>query len=47
MVIVRLMGGIGNQMFQYAAARRVSWVSDAPLSLDLADLLQQISLARN
>ena len=36
MVIVRLSGGIGNQMFQYAAARRVSCVNNAPLFLDLA-----------
>jgi hypothetical protein len=35
MVIVRLTGGIGNQMFQYAAARRVSWVNNTPLFLDL------------
>ena len=35
MVIVRLTGGIGNQMFQYAAARRVSLVNKMPLFLDL------------
>ena len=35
MVIVRLNGGIGNQMFQYAAARRVAWVNNTPLFLDL------------
>lgn len=35
MVIVRLTGGIGNQMFQYAAARRVSLVNNTPLFLDL------------
>jgi len=35
MVIVRLTGGIGNQMFQYAAARRVSWINQAPLFLDM------------
>ena len=36
MVIVRLMGGLGNQMFQYAAARRVSHVRNVPLKLDLS-----------
>lgn len=36
MVIVRLCGGLGNQMFQYAAARRLSLVNDAPLKLDLS-----------
>lgn len=35
MVIVRLTGGIGNQMFQYAAARRISWINQAPLFLDM------------
>ena len=24
MIVVRLMGGLGNQMFQYAAARRLA-----------------------
>jgi len=35
MVIVRLTGGIGNQMFQYAAGRRVAWANNAELFLDL------------
>lgn len=35
MIIVKLMGGIGNQMFQYAAGRRLSVVHRAPLKLDL------------
>lgn len=35
MIIVRLKGGLGNQMFQYAAARRLSHVSRVPLKLDL------------
>jgi hypothetical protein len=33
-VIVRLKGGLGNQMFCYAAARRLAWVNDAELVLD-------------
>ena len=33
-VILRLVGGIGNQLFSYAAARRLSVVNDAELVLD-------------
>ena len=33
-VIVRLKGGLGNQLFCYAAARRLSLVNDAELVLD-------------
>lgn len=36
MVIVRLMGGLGNQMFQYAAARRLALVHGLPLKLDIS-----------
>jgi hypothetical protein len=35
MVIVRLMGGLGNQMFQYAAGRRLAYSLDVELKLDL------------
>jgi hypothetical protein len=35
MIIVRLAGGLGNQMFQYAAARRLAYVNDMPLKLDV------------
>lgn len=38
MVIVKLMGGLGNQMFQYAAARRLAHRRNAPLKLDLSFL---------
>jgi hypothetical protein len=41
MVIVRLMGGLGNQMFQYAAGRRLSLVRATELKLDLAFLLDR------
>lgn len=34
MVIVNLFGGLGNQMFQYAAARRLAHVNQAELKLD-------------
>lgn len=36
MVIVKLSGGLGNQMFQYAAARRIAYVNDSQLKLDLS-----------
>ena len=36
MIIVKLMGGLGNQMFQYALGRRLSVENDQPLKLDLA-----------
>ena len=36
MVITRLMGGIGNQMFQYAAARRLALARQVPLKLDVS-----------
>ena len=35
MVIVRLIGGLGNQLFQYAAARRVAHMNGVPLKLDV------------
>jgi Glycosyl transferase family 11 len=38
MIAVRLMGGLGNQMFQYAAGRRLADVLDVPLVLDLSRL---------
>jgi Glycosyl transferase family 11 len=34
-VVVRLTGGLGNQLFQYATARRLALVRGAPLVLDL------------
>jgi hypothetical protein len=33
-VVVRLKGGLGNQLFCYSAARRLAWVNDAELVLD-------------
>ncbi|MBN2374684.1 alpha-1,2-fucosyltransferase [bacterium] len=34
MIIVRLFGGLGNQMFQYALGRRLSYINDCPLKFD-------------
>lgn len=36
MIIVRLMGGLGNQLFQYATGRRVALKNNMPLRLDLS-----------
>lgn len=33
-VVVRLKGGLGNQLFSYAAARRLAWANEAELVLD-------------
>jgi hypothetical protein len=33
-VVVRLKGGLGNQLFCYATARRLAWANDAELLLD-------------
>ncbi len=39
MVFVRLIGGLGNQMFQYAAGLRLSIVRGVPLRLDTSGFL--------
>jgi hypothetical protein len=36
MVVVSLNGGLGNQLFQYAAARRIAVFNKAPLKLDIS-----------
>ena len=36
MIIVQLKGGLGNQLFQYAAARRLSLMLGVPLKLDIS-----------
>lgn len=36
MVISQLIGGLGNQMFQYAAARSIALAHGTPLSLDIS-----------
>ena len=35
MIITKLMGGLGNQMFQYAAGRAVAHRANMPLKLDI------------
>lgn len=41
MIIVRLMGGMGNQMFQYAAGRRLATKHKTVLKFDLSFLLDR------
>lgn len=36
MIIGNIIGGLGNQMFQYAAARALTYVRESPLRLDIA-----------
>lgn len=38
MIIVKLMGGMGNQMFQYALGRNLSLKYNVPLKIDLSFL---------
>jgi len=45
MIIVKLTGGLGNQMFQYAAARRLADLRETVLKLDLT-ILQSIQSDR-
>lgn len=41
MIAVRLIGGLGNQMFQYAIAKRIAEYHRIPLKLDLSVLLDR------
>jgi hypothetical protein len=38
MVVVKLMGGLGNQMFQYACGRRLAHARSTSLKLDVSEL---------
>ncbi len=38
MITVKLIGGLGNQMFQYAVGRRLSYFHNAHLKLDVSEL---------
>ena len=40
MIVTRLLGGLGNQMFQYAVGRHLSIVHGVPLLLDITGLQQ-------
>ena len=41
MIISRLWGGLGNQMFQYAAGRALALRSGVPLQVDIYDLVDR------
>ncbi len=41
MIVVKLQGGLGNQMFQYAAGRVLSYKYNVPLKLDIRFLLDR------
>jgi len=36
MVIVKLIGGLGNQLFQYALGRKIALIHNVPLELDIS-----------
>ena len=46
MIIAKLMGGMGNQMFQYAIARNLSLKYNVPLKIDLS-FLQNKNMGAN
>jgi len=37
MIIVKIIGGLGNQMFQYAAGRQLAAINNTALKLDISD----------
>jgi hypothetical protein len=47
MIIVKLMGGLGNQMFQYALGRSLSLHYNVDLKLDLSFLLDRASHSKD
>lgn len=40
MVVVKLIGGFGNQMFQYACGKRIALANSVPLKLDTTDFTE-------
>ena len=44
MVITRLKGGLGNQLFQYAIGRQIAYKQDSELKLDLSYFTNQIDV---
>lgn len=41
MIVVKLIGGLGNQMFQYAFGRKLSILNNTTLKLDATDLMDR------
>lgn len=44
MIITKLIGGLGNQMFQYAAGRRAAYVNNTALKLDISGYENQVGI---
>src|SRR3989338_8626419 len=44
MIITKLIGGLGNQMFQYAAGRRLAYINDTKLKLDITGYASQVGI---
>ena len=44
MIITKLIGGLGNQMFQYAAGRRAAYVNNTSLKLDIFGYEKQVGI---
>jgi len=44
MIITKLIGGLGNQMFQYAAGRRTAIVNNTELKLDITGYDNQVGI---
>ena len=47
MIIVKLFGGLGNQLFQYAIGRKLSLLHDTELRFDLTDFYKYKNLYTN
>ena len=47
MIVVRLNGGLGNQLFQYATGRHLAHLNNAELYLDTSYLLSSNKFASN
>lgn len=41
MIVVRITGGLGNQLFQYAAGRRLAHIHNTELKLDVTEVLSK------
>ena len=41
MIVTKLIGGLGNQIFQYAAGRRAAFINNTQLKLDITGYEKQ------